>query len=273
MYKIILLFLLLLSVFFYYNANPIVTKFDKVTMLDYIDIKYRPKHILVNKNNFHKHLLDKIHYPIIFKPNNCHNFSHGVKLIKNKLEALDYIINSNDSEIIIQDYHQAPKEATILYTKHPLTKKVNIYVIERKHKNKETNFIYKPKSMYKSKSSCPFFETRRKDLETTNLKNTIQKISSKFPYLSFGRYDIKYTSDELLKNTKDFKIIELNDLPQDDFSFSFINTIKRVEYGFWNIMLNNVTLNDSLYHIYKKISKLNTCNQDKYYKNILMNIV
>lgn len=89
----------------------------------------------------------------------------------------------------------------------------------------------------------------------------------------FGRYDIKYTSDELLKNTKDFKIIELNDLPQDDFSFSFINTIKRVEYGFWNIMLNNVALNDSLYDIYKKISKLNTCNQDKYYKNILMNIV
>ena len=53
----------------------------------------------LDKNSYEVKTLECINYPVIFKPDYCHNFAHGVQIIKSKEEAKKYIDKSIDTKI------------------------------------------------------------------------------------------------------------------------------------------------------------------------------
>lgn len=272
--SILLIFLLLRYLF--YSVNPQMLLYTKSEILDPIK-EYSADYMVINRNSFDNSILSNLKYPIVFKPDFCHNFAIGVELIHNETQAQQYIKDSIDDLIIFQKYHHGPYEGTILYSKHPLTNTVSMSIVERlpSEKDKNTQWLWKNAVSAKKHN---YTSKNREDLETEELKKKIEIISNKLPEFYFGRYDIRFDSYDNLKNGKGFKILELNLNPSDTrvsqdksffYNFKLVThlVLKRLEYGFINMLrLKSPSIKDSIKFIEYNIHKLIKCDQAKFYK-------
>ena len=273
-YLLIFIIILILLIHIYFSVNPDIINLDKSEILDFFK-EYSPHYIVVNKRNHHEELFDTLKYPLIFKPDFCQNYAHGVSLVKNKKQAKEYFEKSLDDKIIIQEFHKGPYEGTIHYIRHPLSKKVKIVVVERlPNKNSKKDWIWKSAVLAKKYG---FSIKYRPDLETEDLKNKIHDISTKVPNLFYGRYDIRFTDYKKLKKGEGFKILELNEDGSDtrysethSFFYNFKILINhfftRIEFGILNIiLLRSVNIIDTIKRLYENILRISECNHFSHY--------
>ena len=143
--------------------------------------------------------LQKLEYPIIFKPSNYTGQGYGVKLINNISEAKNYL-NKAIYPIIIQQYFKG-NEATINYQKNPITQNIEIFVVERYKTNKNQLWDINSNTMNK---------IYRPEWTTKELKKKIIEITKKLPDVSICRYDLMYTDLKAFLNGDDINIIEVN---------------------------------------------------------------
>lgn len=275
---IIVIIIIILIIFYFFNTNPGIINLTKSEMLDYIR-PYTPKYRVINKKtqdtDYIYSLVRSLKYPLVFKPDFCHNFANNVKIINNSFEALNYIQNSIDNKIIIQDYYFGPFEATIYYKQHPITNETSIVVNERLPNNKDktkpwiwTSDIF-VKNGYRNKD--------RPELETIKLKNKLFEISNRMPGVFYGRYDVRFKSHEELKNGKNFTILEFNECGFDTRASedkTFKQNLKiywdfyitRMKFGFLNSLNPKYTdVLGALKHNFMSTFKINKCKHEKYF--------
>lgn len=280
----ILIFILtayLIHFFIMVNINKDINNLKKSEVLNYIrddSLEF----ITINKKNVDINLLKSLKYPIIFKPDYCCDFAHAVEVVKNHKQAIDYINRSIDSNIIVQEYHPGPYEATIFYRKNPYTNESSIVVSERVNQNVNQDFwIWKSSISYKYNSR----NVARPELETKLLKEKMDKISSKIPSFYYGRYDIRFKKHRDLKQGKGFKILELNSFDSGDTRRDPRNTtiynlnvftywfIERYKYGLMNISKGNLCSFDNYLKMIKtKLTKVKYCKQEDKIQNAARSI-
>lgn len=214
-----------------------------------------------------------LEYPYILKPD-AGQRGAGVKLIKNAGEA-DLYLSRTNADLLVQEYHPGPKEAGVFYYRMPGQSKGNILSITRKtfpviegdglHTLGELVLSH-PRFKYQ----WTVFRERRKDwdripelgerirlaeagnhcqgtlftdgadLITETLTAKIDEISRTFDGFYFGRYDIRYRSDESFKEGKNFGIVELNGITSEstnlyDPEFGIFRKYS-VLFGQWNLL-------------------------------------
>lgn len=213
-------------------------------------------------------------YPYILKPD-AGQRGAGVRLVKEEEDAVRYISETN-VDFIMQEYHPGPMEAGIFYYRLPKEKKGNIFSITRKtFPIVEGNGISSlgelilnhPRFRYQSKV---FQERHEKqwnrilakgekmrlaeagnhcqgtlfsdgsDLITEALGEKIDQISRTFSGFYFGRYDVRYQSDEKLKLGQEFGIVELNGITSEstnlyDPKFSVLEMYS-ILFRQWNLL-------------------------------------
>ncbi|WP_036096420.1 carboxylate--amine ligase [Leptospira weilii] len=216
----------------------------------------------------------KFKFPYILKPNAGQRGS-GVKLVKNENEVLEYLKETN-VDLIVQEYHPGPEEAGIFYYRFPnenegkilsITRKI-FPILEGNGTNTLGELILKhPRFQYQWKVFKERFvkewetvlslgEKKRlaeagnhcqgalftdgSSLITKELTREIDRISKTFSGFYFGRYDVRYRSDEKIKLGKDFGIVELNGITSEstnlydpDFSIWRMYTIL---FKQWNLL-------------------------------------
>ena len=249
--------------------NPKVVHLTKYETLNFIrdDV---PHFFLIDTSNDNTEILEKLKYPYVFKPNYCEDYAHQVEIIKGKHQAAEYLQKSIDKYIIAQKYHPGPYEGTIYYTKHPLTKKVRIIVVERKQNNNKKEWLWKSSVGYKYGYSTQ----HRPDLETEELKRKVISMSEKLPEFYLGRYDLRFENHETFKLGKDFKVVEINSQGASDTRYNVDNSYLynlgifaryiyiHTEYGLLNILRGNVcSFEVFIYMLNKYFTKTSECKQ------------
>lgn len=244
-YIIIYIFSLLIYWYCFISSNPYNTNINnKYEILKHIPKEYLPDTFLISDTG-----IDKLQYPIIFKPTICTRKGVGVELIHNIEEARNYVYKYGWKNIISQKYINSKYEIGILYERNPLSKCGKIIsIIERANYDD----IVRNKSSYSVNNSILEKYKSRPEWITPTICNIIDSISKKIPNFYVGRYDIKFNSvDEFLKGK--FYILEVNgnmgfDLERHCYHknlvinqvFSIINTIRwicvRLFYGLINIL-------------------------------------
>ncbi|WP_241686788.1 carboxylate--amine ligase [Leptospira stimsonii] len=188
--------------------------------------------------------INKFEYPYILKPDAGQRGS-GVKLIKQENEAVRYLLETN-IDLVVQEYHPGPKEAGVFYYRFPNEKRGHIFSVTRKtfpiiegdgnsslkeliskhprfrfqsgifqqrHEKQWNRILSKGERMRLAEAGNHCQGTLfsdGSDLITEALIEKIDQISQTFAGFYFGRYDIRYRSDEELKLGKEFGIVELN---------------------------------------------------------------
>lgn len=171
------------------NVNPYEINQNKFSILSNISSEYLPKMSMLKDTN-----IDKLNYPVIFKPIICSRNGYGVKLINNIDEAVAYIENNNINETMVQDFIPYKNEVGILYEKNIISMVVK--------KSKDSTII----ASCLGKNACDDITY----LKTHKLNEVIRKISNQIPNFYVGRYDIKYKDLDSLLEGKDFYILEVN---------------------------------------------------------------
>lgn len=203
-----------------------------------------PPNIDYNEELIRKYMSDlQIQFPIIIKPD-IGERGAGVYLVHSVRETLDVL--KTKVTFLLQEYHPGPWEAGIFYYRFPDEKRGHILSITDKvfpvlsgdgKKNLkeliETHerFQFQKKTYFQILNGkldrvpalgekvklgfagnhiqgCMFKDGSH--LITDKLEEKIDEISKQFKGFYFGRYDIRYSDEELLKAGKNFKIIELN---------------------------------------------------------------
>ena len=201
---LITLFVLLIFIYLVLSINPLLNNKQKHQLMDYFYSDSIP-YVTINKNNY-KHKINTFKYPIVFKPCICSSFGNKVELIYTKEQAINYMKNNINEEVMVQNLHKGPYEGTIMYEKNPITKNVNIIFVERVNpKNKDDIWFWKSSDSYK----YGYYAIHKPEYETPKLKAFTEKICDKIPEFYLGRFDIRFSSHEDLKNGKNIGIIEL----------------------------------------------------------------
>ncbi|PJZ43600.1 carboxylate--amine ligase [Leptospira kmetyi] len=216
----------------------------------------------------------KFKYPYILKPD-AGQRGAGLKLVKNDSEVLE-CLRSTNVDLIAQEYHAGPEEAGIFYYRFPGENKGKIFSITQKtfpilegNGNdslgelilKHARFRYQWKVFYErhkrewntvlnrgekrrlaeAGNHCQgtlFTDGTR--LITDELTEKIDQISKTFSGFYFGRYDVRYRSEETFKKGKEFGIVELNGITSEstnlyDPSFS-IWKMYSILFEQWNLL-------------------------------------
>lgn len=186
-------------------------------------------------------------YPVILKPDSGYR-GHAVKLARSESDIRNYF-NSMLAPAILQQYHPGPQECGILWARNPKSPKGPgfIFSITRKefpiltgdgrhtfeqlifrhkrfhaqagvflsrHARQRTRILAEGESMRLAESGNHCQGTLFLDgacLITPELSAAIDSIAQGFRGgLDIGRFDIRYESDELLRQGKSFAILELN---------------------------------------------------------------
>ena len=179
------------------NVNGLSETFKKHETLEWLR-PYSIPFITINRTLTPEEL-QKLEYPIIFKPSNYTGQGYGVKLIKTFREARNYL-DKAIYPIIIQRYFKG-NEVTINYQKNPITQTIEIHVVERYKSNKNQLWNINSNTMNK---------IYRPEWSTPHLKNKIIEITSRLPDVSICRYDLMYTNLNDFLNGDDINIIEVN---------------------------------------------------------------
>ncbi|WP_232371672.1 carboxylate--amine ligase [Leptospira ainazelensis] len=217
---------------------------------------------------------NKFQYPYILKPDAGQRGS-GVKLVKNEKDTIAYLRDTN-VDLILQEYHPGPEEAGIFYYRFPEEKKGHILSITRKtfpiiegngSDTLEELILNHPRFRYQWKvfrerhaalwkiilskgekmrlaeagNHCQgTLFTDGNDLITDRLTAKIDEISQTFSGFYFGRYDIRYRSDEKLRIGEEFGIVELNGITSEstnlyDPKFSLFEMYS-ILFKQWNLL-------------------------------------
>ena len=258
--NLILSFLIIMIIFI--NINPYKIDENKLSLLKYIPTKYVPKtKKIINID------IKKINYPFILKPNKCSRCSKGVQVIKNKNELDDYLKKNSENldEILYQDFIPYENEVGILYEKDLFTNKGRIVSITQK---KSSNY----EIMVGCGNSVECDNLTEKI--TPELNKLICEISDCIPNFNTGRYDIKYETEKLLFEGKNFYILEANgcmgfDLRKGTTNFMssnlYINRwfLHRFFYGLKNIItLKGFTFFESINLVFSSFKNVITCDYD-----------
>src|SRR5215472_12850897 len=187
---------------------------------------------------------NEIRFPIVLKPNTAQRGA-GFNKIQALGEAERYLAQVS-GPVVLQRYIEGPKEAGVFYYRFPNERKGNIFGITRKqfpvvtgdgvHTLRELIFVdsrarliaptylkrFGPEAERVLQAGarvrlveagnhcqgCIFLEGS--DLLTDELRARFDEISQRVPGFYIGRYDIRYSSDDELRQGRGFKIIELN---------------------------------------------------------------
>lgn len=220
MYIIIILIVLLFYLFCCANTGVCIDTKYKLYYLKNLDSRYViPFQVVTDVN--------KLNFPIIFKPNQVPGGGKNVKLIKDIQEAKDYIKNTKGT-IIAQEYNDFPHEYGVLYERYPFNK--NGQVISITEKQLVTpNKKFQPMSIGIYKRTSNVIDHTKHN--TKIFEKIIDRLTKNIPFLYACRYDIKAKSlQHLLQG--DFQIIELNGLLGLDLR-SFKHTVNQFDiYNF-----------------------------------------
>jgi hypothetical protein len=169
----------------------------------------------------------------------------GVKLIRSETQAFDYL-KSTSAPILVQRYAEGPQEIGLFYYRLPHESHGNIFAITEKifpaihgdgHATVAELIWRDPRARYVADKYLARLSGREKEVlavgETLKLVEAgnhaqgcifrdgmhlctpalvarVDEISQKIPEFYVGRYDIRYASEEDLRNGKNFQIVELN---------------------------------------------------------------
>ena len=204
---IIILIIIVYILFSVNGFNELLLKHEVLKLLEPYSIPFK----VIYKPMEPKEL-QKLKYPVVFKPSECSGKSFSVSIIYNVVEAKDYFREKVYFPLIIQEYHGG-REVTIEYMKDPLFKKTSIIVVERVNTvnkvNKENNNRWDPYG----KTSV---KVHRPEWETAALKKKVEEISKRLKHTNLCRYDIKFTDLTKFLKGEDINIMEVNFLLAGD---------------------------------------------------------
>jgi len=188
-----------------------------------------------------QHSLD---YPLVFKPD-VGQRGYGFKVVRSDAEAKSYVERFS-RDVLIQKYAPGPYEAGIFYYRLPQEDKGKIFAITEKvfptvtgdgkrtleeliRGDARASMVastYLQRFAAEGRGILPAGESLRlveagnhcqgaifldgQRLFSAELERTIDEISRSIHGFFVGRYDIRYASEEDLRNGRDFQIIELN---------------------------------------------------------------
>lgn len=214
----------LLNWILFLNVNPYDPEQNKYTLLSAIPENYIPRMTMWKNTDTYK-------YPVIFKPVKCSKNGKGVKMIKNRDDAKEYIKNSNSAETMVQTFVPYQNEITILY--------------ENKH---IVAMVLKKSSQSEIMTSC-YGNVTCEDithLMTPALNAVITNISKHIPNFNMGRYDIKYRDLPSLLAGKHFYILEVNgtlgfDLRKSSPRYFGTQSLFYIERWFFSRLIQGLT--------------------------------
>tara|TARA_B110001469_G_scaffold126806_1_gene145494 strand:+ start:2098 stop:2982 length:885 start_codon:yes stop_codon:yes gene_type:complete len=232
------------------NTNPYKNfDSDKMSILNYISDKYKPKSEYFNINTNYK-------FPYILKPTVCSRTSKDVSLISNKQELKDYLKdylknNNNFNELMYQEFIDTDYEIGISYERNPLNSDGKIISIVHRTFLGGKNFNPMDIKYYIGEKRKSYM-VNRSDLINNKLNKIIDTISKSIPNFYVGRFDIRVKKLSDLDKGH-FFILEANgtmgfDLRKDiNFylnPYSIYIKIRfiliRIFYGFLNIFKLNI---------------------------------
>jgi membrane protein DedA with SNARE-associated domain len=185
-----------------------------------------------------------LEYPFIIKPD-IGQRGAGIKLVRNAQQSENYLRQTN-APLVLQRYAAGPQEIGVFYYRFPHESRGHIFAITEKifpvivgdGRHTLAELIEKdPRAQHVADTYLKRFAMRRNDvlaageqlklveagnhaqgcifrdgtrLGTPELAARIDEISQKLTGFFFGRYDIRYASEEDLRAGKNFQIIELN---------------------------------------------------------------
>ncbi len=210
-------------------------------------------------------------YPVILKPDQGQR-GHAVKLARSREDARGYL-GSMTGDAVAQPYHPGPHECGVLWTRTPGREGGTIYAITRKEfpsitgdgeRTLEELILGHPRYRRQARVFLDRFahdasrvlapgEVLRlaiagnhcqgtlfrdgEDLRTPDLEAAIDRLARSFPRLDVGRFDIRYESDDRLREGRAFGVVELNGITSEPTnmydpgrgpSFAY-----RVLFGLW----------------------------------------
>jgi hypothetical protein len=186
----------------------------------------------------------KVSLPFILKPD-VGQRGNGVRLVRSMREALDYF-SETDAPVILQRYASGTREAGIFYVRFPDEARGRIFSITEKIFPKITgDGVHTIEELIRCDSRASLiaktYLRRFRDVanevlsanETLKLVETgnhaqgcifrdgahlwskelefkIDWVARRLPGFNFGRFDLRYKSDDELRAGRKFKIVELN---------------------------------------------------------------
>ncbi|MDX1957646.1 MAG: DedA family protein [Leptospiraceae bacterium] len=217
---------------------------------------------------------NELEFPIILKPDMGER-GLSIKLVSSN-DSLIQTLGEINFPFLVQEFHPGPNEVGIFYYRFPKNDKGDILSINKKIFPKITGdgkntlrelvrlhprFRFQEKSFFENNQSifdfilekdkeytlgfsgnhfqgCMFIDGA--NLITPTLIKTIDEIAKEFSGFYFGRFDIRYVSDEDLKQGKNFKIIELNGSSSESTNIYDPNFTVLQAYGYlfkqWKIL-------------------------------------
>ena len=187
---------------------------------------------------------DALRFPIVFKPD-IGQRGAGFKVIHSLEEGRAYV-DRFPRDLLVQRYVPGPYEAGIFYYRFPNEDKGRIFAITDKvfpfiqgdgRHTFEELIHHDPRASILANIYLQRFAAERGRvlaagetirlveagnhcqgtifldgwrLQSAKLEETIDRISRSVPGFFVGRYDLRYASEEQLRNGEDFQIVELN---------------------------------------------------------------
>lgn len=185
-----------------------------------------------------------ISYPFVLKPD-IGQRGVGVKLIRSEAQALAYL-KSTAAPILVQRYVEGPQEIGVFYYRFPSESRGHVFAITEKlfpfiegdgHSTVAELIWRDPRARFMADKYLARFSGRESEvlaagealklveagnhaqgcifrdgmhLCTPALVERIDTISQKLDGFHIGRYDIRYSNEEDLRNGTNFQIVELN---------------------------------------------------------------
>lgn len=207
--KLMIMFNIIYLILFYFfiSSNLLLIELQKSYSMDFMSKSHVIPYKIINVKNYKnkyvlKAFVNKLTYPIIFKPNTCTANSYYVKKIVDVGSASKYISSYPHDEIMIQDYDNSPHEFAILYERFPYQKHGKIVSLDEKIKVKEYDDITFSVDNSKVVNNNVHI--------TPQLSGVVDKLIKQIvPKVYVGRFDVKAKSLQALKRGE-FKVLELN---------------------------------------------------------------
>lgn len=206
----------------------------------------------------------RIGLPFILKPD-VGQRGVGVRLVRTEIDVQEYL-RGNPATLVVQRYVPGPREVGIFYHRHPDAEHGRIFAITEKifpevqgdgRRTLEELIRADERARLIRDLYLRRFESRRKEilqpgerlrlveagnhaqgcifrdgrhLLTPQLEACIDRISRRIPGFFVGRYDLRYGSDEELRQGRGFRILELNGAAAEATSIYDARTSLRSAY-------------------------------------------
>jgi membrane protein DedA with SNARE-associated domain len=217
------------------------SKFDTLTQLARSFPQHVPETRLVRGGD---PVPDEISYPVVFKPD-VGQRGFGFRVVRSHADSRAYL-NEFHSDTLIQDYVAGPHEAGIFYYRDPREDRGRIFAITEKvfpelvgdgrhtveeliraderavlladtylrrfaserHRVLRSGELFRLVEAGNHCQGAIFLDGRH--LNSPVLEQRIDELSRSLPGFFVGRYDVRYTSLDALRDRAEFQILELN---------------------------------------------------------------